>query len=190
MFQLQTQMMTNNSAWSLHIDEVTVNCSMSQQHRNVVWHLIIQQTMFIWCMLNVFCRSFNNNDLVNTRSATGMFRITFPYLMSCNKTYCQIIYYTLDITSSARSSTGACIKLLRCTFKICACQSQPPPVTVTCIQLLVVTYKSWLPKLLLSGPAVALRVPPNSGTAYHCHSAIQHWHLDNSAAGWKLICLV
>jgi len=43
--------------------------------------------------------------------------------------------------------------------------------------------------LLLSGPAASLRVPPNSGTAYHCHSAIRHWHLDNSAAGWKLIYL-
>ena len=74
--------------------------------------------------------------------------------------------------------------------KTCACQSQPPPVVVTCVQLLVVTYKSWQPKLLLSNPAVSLRVPPDSGTAYLCHSAIRHWHLDNSAAGWKLICLV
>ena len=53
-------------------------------------------------------------------------------------------------------------------------QSQPPPVVVTFVQLLVVTYKSWRPTLLLSGPTALLRVPPNSGTAYHCHSAIRH----------------
>ena len=35
----------------------------------------------------------------------------------------------------------------------------------------------WQPILLLSGPAASLRVPPNSATAYHCHSAIRHWHL-------------
>ena len=45
-------------------------------------------------------------------------------------------------------------------------------------------------KTVTFGPVALLRVPPNSGTAYHCHSAIRHWHLDNSAAGWKLICLV
>ena len=91
-----------------------------------------------------------------------------------------------SITSSAWSSTDACIRLLRCTFKTCACQSQPLPVAVTCVQLLVVTYKSWQPKLLLLGPAASLRVPLNSGTVYHCHSTIRHWHLRNSAAGWKL----
>ena len=84
----------------------------------------------------------------------------------------------------------ACIRLLRCTFKTCACQSQPLPVAVTCVQLLAVTYKFWQPKLLLSGLAASLRVSPNSGTVYHCHSAIRHWHLGNSAAGWKLNCLV
>jgi len=30
----------------------------------------------------------------------------------------------------------------------------------------VVTYKSWQPKLLLSGPAASLWVPPNCGTVY------------------------
>ena len=51
----------------------------------------------------------------------------------------------------------------------------------SCVQLLAVTYKFWQPKLLLSGLAASLRVPPNSGTVYHCHSAIRHWAIRQPA---------
>jgi len=34
-----------------------------------------------------------------------------------------------------------------------------PPVAVTCIQLLVVTYKSWLPKLYFRAPQLRCECP-------------------------------
>ena len=53
-------------------------------------------------------------------------------------------------------ATGACIRLLRCTFKTCACQCQPPPVAVTYVQLTVTfgprSFASSAPKLWNSLP--------------------------------------
>ena len=65
----------------------------------------------------------------------------------------------LNVWSALQVSRIACIRLLRCTFKTCACQSQPLPVAVTCVQLLAVTYKSWQPKLTFGPRSFASSAP-------------------------------
>ena len=74
-------------------------------------------------------------------------------------------------TNSASSSTGACIRLLRSTFKSCVCLSQLVPVTVTCAQLLVVTTSSDNKNYHFRA---LQRVLPNFGTVNHPHSEIRH----------------
>jgi len=79
------------------LDHITVNCSMLRQHRHIIWHLTMYTADHVSCLLNVFCRLFHTDELVNTNSTAGMFEITFMSSISCNKTYCLITYYTLDL---------------------------------------------------------------------------------------------
>ena len=139
-------------------------------------HMVERHDAMIYCVESHNACVMYHFPITNT---VIFYKTFYTCKYMCTRDRSSTLIISIDIhstagTSSARSSTGACIRLLRCTFKTCACQSQPPPVVVTCVQLLVVTYKSWRPKLLRSGHAALLRVPPNPGTAYHCHSAIRH----------------
>jgi len=131
---------------------------------------------------------------INTSAAKTLHFYTRPLDSSCGNGSLTASHRHLEMIftgyqchrgfNGALSSTGACIRLRH------ACWSQPPPVAVTCAQLLVETYTSAGNKnCQLWAPQLRCECLQNFGTVYHLHSEIRHWQWHIVRPAKKLIVL-
>ena len=112
----------------------------------------------------------------------GVCAYDIPLICSAYVSLLSTINYRRLFTNCVLSSTGACIRLHRSTFKSCTCQSQPPPVVVACSQLLVKTYTSAGNKNChLRDPAVSLWIPLNFGSLPPALRDLTHWTVQQPA---------